>query len=322
MRLLLLVALPLALALVPPAARLLDNVYLITLVRQALIYALAAMALDFIMGYGRLVSFGHAAFFGLGAYTVGILGTHYMQDLALLFGWAGSNEALLAWPLAMAISGAYALLVGLISLRTSGIYFIMITLAFAQMVYYLFVSLSAYGGLTGLSLWLPNTIAGFDLLADGLYFYYLCLTLLLLAWWLLARIVASRFGQVLQGCRQNERRMRALGYRTYGYKLTAFVISGAVTGLAGALLANHAGYVSPGLMHWSMSGELIIIVLLGGLSSLIGPIYGAIILLLLEQLLTTITPYWQIILGPILILVVLLFKGGLYGTLTRRGSQA
>lgn len=315
-RLLLMTALPVALALVPLLAWAVDYVYLTTLVNHALIYALAAMALDFIMGYGRLVSFGHAAFFGLGAYTVGILSTHFMQATPFLFGWNGSNEALLVWPLAMAVSGFYALLVGLISLRTSGIYFIMITLAFAQMVYYFFVSLSAYGGLTGLSIWVRNNVAGVDVLASDTYFYYVCLALLLVAWWLLTRIINSRFGRVLQGCRQNERRMRALGYRTYGYKLTAFVISGAVTGLAGALIANHTGYVSPGLMHWTQSGDFIIIVLLGGLTSLIGPIYGAIVLLLLEETLVTVTAHWQVILGPILILVVLFFRGGLYGVLT------
>src|SRR5699024_3174726 len=195
-------------------------------------------------------------------------------------------------------------------------YFIMITLAFSQMIYYLFVSLPTYGGLTGLSIWLRNTVAGADLLADSRYFYYLCLGLLLATWWLLARIVDSRFGRVLQGCRQNERRMRALGYRTYAYKLTAFVISGALTGLAGALIANHTGYVSPGLMHWSVSGEFIVIVLLGGLTSLIGPIYGAIALLLFEESLVSLTEHWQIILGPVLVLVVLFFRGGLYGSLT------
>src|SRR5699024_6600866 len=152
------VVLPIALALVPLLASAVGNMYLVTLVNHALIYALAAMALDFIMGYGRLVSFGHAAFFGLGAYTVGILSTHFMQGMPLLFGWVGSNEALLVWPLAMLVSGLYALFVGLISLRTSGIYFIMITLAFSQLVYYFFVSLSAYGGMTGLSIWLRNTV--------------------------------------------------------------------------------------------------------------------------------------------------------------------
>lgn len=309
-------ALPIVLALVPVAAALAGNTYLVTRLSHALIYALAALALDFIMGYGRLVSFGHAAFFGLGGYTVGILSMHHMQDVPLIFGWAGSNEALLVWPLAMAVGGLYALLVGVISLRTSGIYFIMITLAFSQMIYYLFVSLPTYGGLTGLSIWLRNTVAGADLLADSRYFYYLCLGLLLATWWLLARIVDSRFGRVLQGCRQNERRMRALGYRTYAYKLTAFVISGALTGLAGALIANHTGYVSPGLMHWSVSGEFIVIVLLGGLTSLIGPIYGAIALLLFEESLVSLTEHWQIILGPVLVLVVLFFRGGLYGSLT------
>lgn len=321
-RLLLLVVLPVGLALLPVVARAADNTYWITLVNHTLIYALAALALDFVMGYGRMESLGHAAFFGIGAYTVGILSTHFAQGTPFLFGWSGSNEALVVWPLAMVVSGAYAFFVGLISLRTSGVYFIMITLAFGQMAYFFFASLSAYGGLTGLSIWQRNTVGGTDLLANNLYLYYVSLGVLLAVWWLLARIVHSRFGRVLQGCRVNERRMRALGYRTYAYKLTAFVISGALTGLAGALTANQAGFISPDLMHWTQSGDFFVIVLLGGLTSLIGPIYGAIIMLILEQALITVTASWQVILGPILVLVALFFRGGLYGSLTGRKDRA
>lgn len=305
----------LGLLLVPALAALFDNPFLITMVNRALIYALAALALDFIMGYGRLVSFGHAAFFGLGAYTVGILSTHLMQDMPLLFGWAGSNEALLVWPLAMLVSGLYALIVGAISLRTSGVYFIMITLAFGQLVFFAFVSLSKYGGEDGLALWGRNTLAGFGL-DRQLGFYYLCLGLLLATWYLLQRLVHSRFGRVLQGSRQNELRMRALGYNPYPYKLTAFVISGALTGLAGALLANNNEFVDPSLTGWMQSGNFLMIVLLGGLGSLIGPIYGALVLLLMEEVLISLTEHWQIILGPLLILVVLFFRGGIYGALT------
>lgn len=301
----------------PPLANALGNPYLVTLTTRALIYALAAMALDLIMGYGRLVSFGHAAFLGLGAYTVGILNTHALQALPLVGGWAGSNEALVVWPLAMLVAAAYALPVGAISLRTSGVYFIMITLAFGQLAFYLFNSLSGYGGQDGLSLWLPNTVAGVEI-DGGSGFYYLCLAILLAVWALLSRVVRSPFGRVLVGCRENPRRMRALGFRPYPYQLAAFVLSAALTGLAGALLANQQTFVSPALMHWSQSGELLVLVLLGGLATLIGPIWGALALLLLEELLVTVTEHWQLVLGPLLVLVVLFFRNGLQGALAGR----
>lgn len=307
----------LALALVPPAAALLDRPYLVTLVNRAVIYALAAMALDLVMGYGRLVSFGHGAFLGIGAYVVGILGTHELLGEPLLWGWAGSNEALLVWPLAMMAAAAYGLVVGALSLRTAGVYFIMITLAFGQLAFYFFVSLSAYGGNDGLALWVRNDIAGLDLSVPAT-FYYVCIGVLAVVLWALGRIVRSRFGRVLEGCRQNERRMRALGFRPYAYQLAAFVLSGALTGLAGALIANHTEFVSPALMHWSRSGELMVIVLLGGLATLVGPIYGALALLVLEEVLVAYTPHWRIVLGPLLILAVLFFRGGLFGALAGR----
>lgn len=308
------------LALVPAFAALFDNPFLVTMVNRALIFALAAVALDFIMGYGRMVSFGHAAFFGLGAYTVGILSTHAAQDLPLIFGWTGTNEALVAWLLAMVLSGLYALIVGLISLRTSGVYFIMITLAFAQLVFFAFVSLSQYGGEDGLALWGRNTLAGISL-DHRVGFYYLCFGLLLAVWYLLHRLVRSRFGRVVQGSRQHELRMRALGYNPFPYKLTAFVISGALTGLAGALLANNNEFVDPSLTSWMQSGNFLVIVLLGGLCSLVGPIYGALALLLMEEVLIAMTEHWQIILGPVLILVVLFFRGGIFGVLSAGGGR-
>lgn len=307
------------LALIPLLASVFDNPFLITMFNRALIFALAAVALDFIMGYGRMVSFGHAAFFALGAYTVGILSMHVMQSLPLAFGWAGTNEALLAWPLAMLVSGLYALIVGLISLRTSGVYFIMITLAFAQLIFFVVISLSQYGGQDGMALWGRNTLAGFEL-DDPVRFYYLCFGLLLAVLYLLHRIVNSRFGRVIQGSRQNELRMRALGFDPFRYRLTAFVISGALTGLAGALLANNNEFIDPTLASWMQSGNFLVIVLLGGISSLIGPVYGALTLLLMEEMLISITEHWQIILGPLLILVVLFFRGGIYGTLRRTPS--
>ncbi|NLO81328.1 MAG: branched-chain amino acid ABC transporter permease [Xanthomonadaceae bacterium] len=310
------VMLLLLLALIPPLAVLTENPFLVTMFSRALIFALAAVALDLVMGYGRMVSFGHAAFFALGAYTVGILSTHAMQDLPLAFGWTGSNEALLAWPLAMLISGLYALLVGLISLRTSGVYFIMITLAFAQLIYFIVISLSQYGGQDGLALWGRNTLAGVAL-EDPISFYYACFGLLLAVLYLLRRLVGSRFGRVIEASRQNDVRLRALGIDPFRYRLTAFVISGALTGLAGALLANNSEFVDPTLASWMQSGNFLVIVLLGGIGSLIGPVYGALALLLMEELLIALTEHWQIILGPLLILVALFFRGGIYGALRR-----
>jgi branched-chain amino acid transport system permease protein len=185
-------------------------------------------------------------------------------------------------------------------------------------VFFAFISLSQYGGEDGLALWERNTLAGFGL-DHPLGFYYLCLGLLLAVWYLLRRLVNSRFGRVVQGSRQNELRMRALGYNPYPYRLAAFVVSGALTGLAGALLANNNEFVDPSLLSWMQSGNFLVIVLLGGLSSLVGPIYGALALLLMEEVLISITEHWQIILGPLLILVVLFFRGGIYGAVSGRG---
>ncbi|MDN3519501.1 branched-chain amino acid ABC transporter permease [Aquisalimonas lutea] len=304
------------LAILPPVALALDRPYMVTLANRMLVYALAAVALDLVMGYGRMVSFGHAAFLGLGAYTVGILHHHDVMMTPFLFGWAGSNEALLAWPLAMLVAAGYALLVGAISLRTGGVYFIMITLAFAQMVFFFFVSLIAYGGRDGLVMFSRNSVAGTDILGSRVVLYYVCLGCLVAVLAFLVMVVRSRFGRIIEGCRQNEQRMRALGYKPFVYKLTAFVLSGALAGLAGALLANHSEFVSPDFLSWESSGLLMVMVLLGGLSTLVGPIYGALTLFALEEVLVAYTPHWQLVLGPVLILAVLFFKGGLYGWMT------
>ncbi|WP_085583466.1 branched-chain amino acid ABC transporter permease [Thalassospira mesophila] len=307
------------LALVPPVAHAFDNAFLITMFNRAVIYAVAAVGLDLIIGFGGMVSFGHAAFFGIGAYTAGILGTHAFDGSDFIFGWTGSNDAFVVWPLAMLVAAFFGLIIGLISLRTSGVYFIMITLAFAQLFYFFFVSLSQYGGADGLSLWDRNVIPGLDLY-DRDTFYYLCFAILLAVWFLLSRLVGSRFGRVVIGCKQNERRMRALGYDPLLYKLTAFCISAAIGGLAGALIANHSEFVSPGLLHWSRSGELMVIVILGGLGTLVGPIYGALALFLMEESLVSFTEHWQVILGPVLILVVVFFRGGIVGFLSGAGK--
>lgn len=298
--------------------------YLTSVASRILIFALAATSLNLILGYGGMVSFGHAAFFGAGAYVVGILSHHAAQGDALMT-WpltlGGSENAVIAWPAAMLVAALLALPIGALSLRTSGLYFIMITLAFAQMLYFFAVSLETYGGDDGLSLWSRSTLGPLDL-SDDNQFYYLVLVILVLVLFLKDRLIASRFGQVLRGIRENERRMAAMGFPVYRYKLTAFVIAGAFGGLAGALIANQTEFVSPSFMDWPRSGEFLVIVILGGMGSLFGPVLGAIGFLLLEEVLSDITQHWMIVLGPILILVVLFGKQGLWGLLAGRGKQS
>jgi branched-chain amino acid transport system permease protein len=291
-----------ALALVPP----LGDDFTVRLVTRIMAYGLAALSLDLILGFTGLVSFGHAAFFGLGAYVIGIGAYH------------GLLEALVMWPLAMLIPGLIALLIGAISLRTSGVSFIMITLAFAQMLFFLIAALRQYGADDGLSIAARSTLLGSDVLTDHVVYYYAVLGVLTASLLIGRRLVVSRFGMVLQGIRENERRMLALGFATFRYKLAAFALSGALAGLAGALLANHALYISPQSLHWTTSGLLIVMVVLGGMGSLVGPVLGAAALLFAEDTLSSHTEHWQVILGPLFLLVVLFARQGLYGWLTGR----
>ena len=299
----------------PPLAGMADEPYLVSFFSRILIYALAAVSLDLMLGFGGMVSLGHAAFFGIGAYVVSILSLHAFDGTALL-SWpiqvAGQQSALIAWPAAVLLSAAAAAVIGALSLRTSGMHFIMITLAFAQMLYYFFVSLEAYGGDDGISLISRNTLPGVDL-GDDRQFYYLCLAALAVFLFFAWRLVYSRFGMVIQGCKENERRMKSLGFPTFRYRLACFVIAGAGAGLAGALIANQTEYVSPGLMHWTRSGEILVMVLLGGMGTLFGPVLGAATLLLMEELLSMVTEHWMVYLGPFLVLVVLFAKRGIYG---------
>jgi branched-chain amino acid transport system permease protein len=282
---------------------------------RILIFALAGLSLNLILGYGGLVSFGHAAFFGTGAYVVAILSHHAALGEPLIE-WpvviGGTESALIAWPAAMLVSGLLALAIGAVCLRTGGLYFIMITLAFAQMIYFFFVSLEDYGGDDGLSLWQRSTAGPLDL-SDDRQFYYLVLALLLLVLYLKRRLVAARFGTALTGIRDNERRMGALGFPAYRYKLAAFALSGAVAGLAGALIANQTEFVSPAFLDWQRSGEILVIVILGGMGTLYGPLAGAVVFLLLEEVLSAWTVHWMLALGPFLILVVIFARRGLWG---------
>jgi branched-chain amino acid transport system permease protein len=292
-----------ALALLPIYARASGDVFVLTLFTRIVILAIAATSLNLILGYGGMVSFGHAAYLGIGGYAVGILAQE------------GIGSGFLQWPLALAVSALFALVVGALSLRTRGVYFIMITLAFAQMVYYVAAGLDRYGGDDGLTIYSRSQFAGLIDLANSVQFYYLCLGLLLASLVFTWRLVHSRFGMVLRGSRSNDRRMRAIGFPTFRYRLAAFVIAGTWCGLAGALLANHTDFVSPAMMYWTRSGDLIVMVVFGGMSSLFGPLVGAIALLVLEEGLSRVTEYWPIILGPLLLLIVLFARGGIDGLL-------
>jgi branched-chain amino acid transport system permease protein len=307
----------------PPVASALEATFYIGLFSRILIYALAAVSLDLILGYGGMVSFGHAAFFGAGAYVVGILAFHGIEGSAVIswpFVIMGTDNALISWSVAAVASAGLAFVIGAISLRTSGVYFIMITLAFAQMMYFFFTSLEFYGGDDGLSLFTRSRLGHMDLSNDAA-FYYTCLGLLIGFLLFSRRLVNSRFGMVIRGCKENERRMGALGFPTYRYKLVCFVIAGAGAGLAGALMANQTEFVSPSLLHWTVSGDILVMVILGGVGTLVGPVFGATVFLLLEEFLSRYTEHWMLFLGPILIFVVLFARRGLYGSFVERKAD-
>jgi len=291
----------------PFAADALGGGYYVGVATRVMIFALAASSLNLVVGYGGMISFGHAAFFGAGAYSVAILAQE------------GVVSALAAWPLAAAVSAACALVIGAVSLRTRGLYFIMITLAFAQMLYYFFVSLKAYGGEDGINLAARSRLPGLDL-RDDATFYLVVLALLAVCLYLLKRLAASRFGAALRGIRENEGRMTALGFPTFRFRLVCFVIAGGVAGLAGALIVNQHGFVSPNLLHWTQSGTLLIMLILGGVGRLYGGVAGAAAMLLLEELLSNWTGYWQFSLGLVLLFVVLRAPGGI-GSWFARGSS-
>jgi branched-chain amino acid transport system permease protein len=289
-----------------------DQQFYISFATRVLIYAMAAASLNLVLGYGGMVSFGHAAFFGAGAYVVGILTTE------------GLTSAWLTWPAAIATAALAALVIGAISLRTRGVYFIMITLAFAQMMYYVFVSMKAYGGDDGLSLPRRSSVGfGIDL-RNEFAWYYLVLLLLIIVLYLLHRLLASRFGRVIEAIRENETRAAAIGYPVYRYQLLCFVISGAIAGLAGALIANQTSYVGPALLHWVQSGTLMVMVILGGVGRFWGGPVGAAVLLSLEELFSgspLLGPYalhWQLPVGIILLAVVLFTPQGITGAFAKR----
>lgn len=306
----------LAFALVPFVADLGGLNSLEGLATRIVIYAIAAVSLDLIIGYGALVSFGHAMFFGLGGYVVGIVAYHTSMGESLL-GWEGSNAALVVWPIALAACVLLALAVGWLALKTAGVQFIMITLAFAQMVFFVLVSLQTYGGDDGLLIDARNTLPGVET-SDATSFYYLCLALLVAWTGFCIMVVNSRYGLILQALRQSERRAVNLGVRPLTFRLAAFVISAFGTGLAGILWANYAQFVTPDMAAWTKSGEFMAIVVLGGLGTLLGPIAGAAIFIVLEQILTGWTEHWMLVMGPILTLIALFGQRGALGRVLER----
>ncbi|MGA7488273.1 MAG: branched-chain amino acid ABC transporter permease [Xanthobacteraceae bacterium] len=298
------VAIFLVFALVPIVALFTGGAYLMSFGSRVMIFAIAAVALDLLVGYGALISFGHAAFIGLGAYAVGILSAH------------GITDALVSLPVALVASALYALLTGMVCLRTKGVYFIMITLAFGQMAFFTASSLAPYGGDDGLTIAARSTLAGFALLDNEHTFYYVVLICLFGTYLFGRALVASRFGRVVRGAKENSVRMATIGFDVYRFQLAIYVIAGALAGLSGFLLANATEFVSPAYMSWQRSGELIVMVLLGGLGSLNGAIIGTAAYLLTEEWLSGFTENWKVIFGPVLVLIVLFARGGLIGLCT------
>ena len=290
---------------VPVLGGLFDQPFWVNAATRIVIYGLVAMSLDFIVGYGAMVSFGHAAFFALGGYVAGVLITN------------GITSAIVTWPAAMLGSALLALGVGALSLRTSGVYFIMITLAFGQMVYYAAVGLKMFGGSDGLSLPGRSALPFVDL-RNADVFYAVCVLALVAFFLLASRLVESRFGSVLRGAAESEKRVIALGFPVARYRLVAFTIAGAVAGLAGALWADFSTFVSPDMASWERSGEFLVMVILGGLGSLAGGLFGAAVLTGFESLFSGFTEHWMLLLGVVLILIVLFAKRGIYGILVGR----
>ncbi len=304
----------------PFIATTLEQEYYIGLSSRILIFAIAAASLNLLLGNGGMLSLGHAAYLGIGAYTVAILGYH-AETKTLLFGVIpGTINAWIAWPIAALVSALCAWLIGAISLRTHGVYFIMITLAFAQMFYYLFVSLQAYGGDDGLSLAQRSNI-GLDV-SDDRSFYFVVLAIFLAVTYLLHRLAGARFGRALLGIKINETRMEAIGFATFRYKLVCFVIAGAIAGLAGALLVNHNNFISPNTLHWTQSGTLLIMVLIGGVGHLLGGIVGAALLLLMEEVMSMYTNHWHLVLGVLLLAIVFLAPKGVAPLIAKLGKRS
>ena len=301
------------LALVPPVAHVIDEPFYLSLFARIMVFAIAAVSLDLILGYGGMISFGHAAYLGTGAYAVAIMSFYEIDN-----GWLQLFMAIVA-------SALVALVIGAICLRTSGIYFIMVTLAFTQMLYFLGISLEVYGGDDGMDTNRSEFVTWFDL-TDDVNLYYLILIFLILSVYIGYRLINSRFGMVIRGSQSNDQRMQTIGFPTFRYKLASFVIAGTMCGVAGFLLANLTEFLTPEYMHWFRSGEIMIMMIMGGMGTLFGPIFGAAAYILLEEWIPEILElihtgwgeHWWVVFGPVLILLVLFAKRGLWGLLPDR----
>lgn len=275
--------------------------YALAVLTDILIFGLFAMSLDILLGHTGLVSFGHAAFFGIGAYVAGLVGIHVGPQLYFTF------------PAAVAGAALGALVIGFFSIRTSGVYFLMITLAFSQMAYAAVFKAPFAGGSNGLAA-IPRPTLGFGIaLTDSASFYFFTLAVTLISYFLLRRLTLSPFGHSLRGIKENEPRMRAVGYNVQRYKLAAFVIAGAFAGAAGALRAYFNFFVAPDTLYWTTSGTVLVMVIIGGAGTLIGPVLGAGLVLALQNLISSYTDRWPLLLGAIFILFVLRAPNGLVG---------
>ncbi|MFT5740897.1 MAG: branched-chain amino acid transport system permease protein [Planctomycetota bacterium] len=281
-----------------------NQLFYLDLLSRALILAIAVISLNLILGFGGMVSLGHAAYIGIGAYCVGIASYYDYYN-----GW-------LHLGLALSVSAAFALLTGVISLRTKGVYFIMITMAFSQMVYFTFLSLEEYGADDGLVIYSRSEFPEWISMDSSIGLYYWIFGLLLLSLFFVHRLVNSRFGRVIVGAKYNEQRMQALGFETYRYRLVCYVLSAMMCSVAGMLLGNFTGFISPDMIGWARSGELIFMVLIGGVGSFFGPLVGTLAFVILEEVLSAITIYWHLIFGIMLVALVMFGKGGIHGWLT------
>jgi len=300
-----------------------DEPFYVTLATRVVVFAIAGVGLNLALGLGGLISFGHAAFFGLGGYAAGILASHalnYEPLMTSLFELNGTTEMLIIWGVAVIVSGLAALVIGLFSLRTSGVYFIMITLAFGQMIYYFAISWPAYGGEDGLSIYVRNKFPGVNTL-DPINFFLICFVLLMFSILLISVLKNSRFGAALQAARQNDERLSTVGIHPFKIRLTTFVISAMITGLAGALYADLNRFVSPSMLSWHTSGEIMIFVILGGVGRLFGPVVGAALFILFESIFGGLTEHWMLFLGLVLLAVVLFARGGLIGFVAGRARH-
>ncbi|MDC0134526.1 branched-chain amino acid ABC transporter permease [Alphaproteobacteria bacterium] len=307
---------------IPAIGIIFNEPYYITLATKVIILGIAGVGLNLALGYGGLISFGHAAFFGIGGYVAAIMSYHALNE-ELLFeiplAISGSSEMLIIWPLAIVISAFFSLLIGLLSLRTSGVYFIMITLAFAQMLYYFSISWPSYGGEDGLSMHMRNTLPFINTM-NPLNFFLICLAWFFIAIFITSKLINSPYGMALQATKQNEERVKSVGIETFKVKLIVFVFSGAITGLAGSLYADLNRFVSPSMLNWHTSGEIMVFVILGGIARLYGPLLGASFFIILEQTLGLYTENWQFWLGLILILEIIFARSGIIGLFDKKNK--